>query len=57
MKVNVNGREYDANLVAAYMDEEIKSDLEMQWWENEQEWVDAYCEAHFTKYGEDFVIN
>lgn len=58
MKVIVNGWELPAETVAAYMDAEIRERLiREKWFDSEQDFVDAYCEAHMEKYGEEFIIN
>lgn len=49
---------YDIDTVAHYMDNEIREMLSNspRKWLDEQEFVDAYCEAHKAVYGEDFVL-
>lgn len=55
--VKLNGREFDIETVAHYMDQDIREDLHGDGYDDEQEFVDAYCEAHKVKHGEDFVVN
>lgn len=59
MKVIVNENEYNMELVANYMDDEIREELNRSWDDigGEQEFVDAYCKAHEEKFGKKFEIN
>lgn len=58
MKVIINEREYNMDIVANYMDDEIRENLNRSWnGGSEQDFVDAYCEAHEQKFGEPFAIN
>lgn len=53
-----NGRKYDYEVFLNLGDYEIFDEL--YWEENQftiQELFDCYCEEHFEKYGEEFVIN
>ena len=57
MKVIVNGHEFDADAVANLMDDEIREKLHSIGYENEQEFVNAYCLEHEKKFGEEFIVN
>lgn len=53
-----DGWDYDYDAVVLLMDEEVREDLHMQGdAETPQEFVDAYCERHLAKYGEEFRVN
>ncbi len=53
----VGGQDYDLEAVMILMDDEIREDLHMQGFDTEQAFVDAYCERHAAKYGEEFGVN
>jgi hypothetical protein len=56
--VIINGTEFDAQAVAALMDDEIREHLHSTILPcTEQEFVDAYLVAHLAKYGTEFVVN
>lgn len=58
MKVIINEREYNMDVVANYMDDEVRENLNRSWdGESEQDFVDAYCAWHEQKFGEVFEIN
>jgi hypothetical protein len=57
LPVMVGGLSVARNAVVALMDDEIRESLHDQAWESEQEFVDAYCEAHEAKYGQAFVVS
>lgn len=53
--VIVNGSAYDIDNIAGYMDDEIRERLNSEMAPcKPQEFFDAYCEAHYAKYGEPF---
>lgn len=55
--VYVNGNEFDYNMAVILMDDEIREDLNDKLAPcTDQEFIDAYCEEHYNKYGIDFVI-
>ena len=58
MKVMLNGHEVDFNACVNLMDDDIREALHMEMAGSctEQEFLDAYCEAHSNKYGEEFCI-
>lgn len=52
------GSEFDLDAVINLMDRDITEQLHSsQSWDNEQQFVDAYCAAHEEKYNEDFIVN
>ena len=56
-KVLVNGYEVDFDVVVNMMDDEIREELHNGLAPcTDQEFVDAYVEAHEAKYGEQFEI-
>jgi len=58
VKVTLNGMQFDWDVVGHHMDDEIREDLHSRRdWESEQQFLDAYCEAHAKKFGEKFAIN
>lgn len=58
MTVVVNGSEFASDVVTGLMDDEIRERLHVaKDWASEQEFVDAYCEAHEAKFGRPFVVN
>jgi hypothetical protein len=56
-KVQIDGREFDADAVANLMDDELRERLHDGGWVSEQEFVDAYRKAHAEKFGEEFRVN
>lgn len=56
-KITYNAQHHDIATVANLMDDEIRELLAARDWTSEQEFFDAYVEAHLKKYGEDFIIN
>lgn len=56
-KVRIDSHEYDFDVVANLMDDDIRETLHAQEWQSEQEFVDAYRKAHAEKFGEEFQIN
>lgn len=58
MMVLLNGHEVDFDTCVNLMDDDIREDLHMEMAGSctEQELLDAYCEAHFNKYEEEFCI-
>lgn len=59
-KVILNGKEYGMDVVALYMDTEIREELHNSGRFDageEQGFVDAYVLAHKAKFNEDFEIN
>lgn len=56
-KVLLNGYEVDFDVVVNMMDDEIREELHNKLAPcTDQEFVDAYIEAHEAKYGEQFEI-
>lgn len=56
-KVLLNGYEVDFDVVVNMMDDEIREELHNKLATcTDQEFVDAYIEAHEAKYGEQFEI-
>jgi hypothetical protein len=42
----------------AMMDDEIREDLNIHLdCDSDEEFLAAYCQAHFEKYNEDFIVN
>ena len=58
MKVMLNGHKVDFNACVNLMDDDIREALHMEMSGEctEQEFLDAYCEEHSNKYGEEFCI-
>ena len=55
--VTLNGDAIDMDIVAHYMDDDIREDLHMQLAPcDPQVFVDAYCAAHYKVYEEEFAI-
>lgn len=59
MNVILNGKEFEMDVVASYMDDEIREELHLALAPcEEQEFLDAYIKAHAKKFGgENFDIN
>lgn len=55
-KITINGQQFDIDAARNLMDDELCESIHGTV-ETEQEFVDAYLEAHLAKYGEEFVIN
>lgn len=54
----VGGKVFDMDVIASYMDDEIREDLHTKMSPcSAQEFVDAYMDAHDEKFGEIFKIN
>ena len=56
-KVIYKGQEVDAEGAAALMDDDLREHLHAQGFASEQEFFDAYCAAHYERFGEEFVVN
>lgn len=57
-KVTLNGHEFDSDAVANLMDDGLREELHaQQGFATEQEFLDAYIQAHRAKFDEDFVVN
>ena len=57
-KVIVGSREVDADAARALMDVGIREELHgRQDWASEQDFVNAYCQEHRARFGEDFTVN
>nr|DAH24674.1 MAG TPA: hypothetical protein [Caudoviricetes sp.] len=57
MYVTYNNTQVDFEAAVNLMDDEIREALHMEMAPcTEQEFFDAYCEAHEEKYGEEFAI-
>ena len=55
--VELNGSMVDYEACVALMDDDIREELHMKLAPcTDQEFLDAYVERHFEKYGEDFSI-
>lgn len=55
-KVFLNGNEVFFIACVAFMDDDIREEIHADGIEDEQEFLDAYCERHLEKYGEEFQI-
>lgn len=55
-RVILNGTVHYAEDVAAYMDDDIREDMNREAWNSEQEFLDEYVRRHEEKFGEDFDI-
>ena len=55
-KITINGQQFGIDAARNLMDDELCESIHGTV-ETEQEFVDAYLEAHLAKYGEEFVIN
>lgn len=55
-KITYKGREYDMAAARNLMDDELCERIHGTV-DTEQEFFDAYVEAHAEKFGEEFVIN
>ena len=55
-KVFLNGCEVCFSVCVALMDDGIREELHAEGIEDEQEFLDSYCERHLEKYGEEFQI-
>jgi len=56
LKVMIGNTLFDSDSVAGLMDPELREELHSaRDWTNEQEFVDAYCDAHRAKFDEEFV--
>lgn len=57
-KVKLNGREVHFSSAVALMDDDLREDLHSQMAPcGDQEFLDAYVEAHAKKFGEEFQVN
>ena len=57
-KVALNGAEYDMDVVASYMDDDVREDLHAELSPcSAQAFLDRYIEEHAKKFAEDFRIN
>lgn len=55
--VNYHGESIDFDAAVNLMDDDIREDLALKEWSSAQEFFDAYVEAHFDEFGEDFLIS
>lgn len=56
--VKLNGKEFDLDDIAMYMDDELREQLHMELAPcNPQKFLDEYCRRHFEKFGEEFDVN
>jgi hypothetical protein len=61
-KVTISGKSVDFDAAVHLMDDELREGLNstVAWDQDDpksyQNFVNAYCEAHVTKFGEDFQI-
>lgn len=56
--INDRGHEVDFETAVHYMDDEIREALHEELAPcTEQEFFDAYCVKHETKFGKEFIIN
>jgi hypothetical protein len=51
---NSFGVEFDLYLI--YMDDDLREELHAEGFETEQEFFDAYCEAHEKRFGEEWEL-
>lgn len=57
MKVlNEYGVMIDFDVAVELMDDELRDKLAMEAFETEQEFFDAYAEAHYEKFGEEWEL-
>ena len=57
LTVTLNGNAIDMDVIAAYMDNDIREDLHMQLAPcDPQVFLDAYCAAHYKVFEEEFAI-
>lgn len=57
-KVLINGNEVDFDAAVGLMDDDIREEVHGRLAPcSEQEFADAYAEAHRAKYGESFTVN
>lgn len=55
--VELNGSMVDYEACVAFMDDDIREELHMKMAPcTDQEFLDAYVERHFEKYGVDFAV-
>lgn len=55
-KVTLNGAEFDMDVVANYMDDELRESLHGSYG-TDQDFLDAYAAAHEERFGEVFTVN
>ena len=55
-KVFLNGFEVCFDTCVALMDDDIREEIHAEGIKDEQEFLDAYCDGHLEKYGEEFQI-
>ena len=58
--VNLYGAKIEYNVAVAMMDDELREAIARDWDEGcgeEQEFFDAYCEAHKSKFGEAWELD
>jgi len=55
-KVFLNDNEVSFDACVALMDDDIREEIHAEGIEDEQEFLDAYCDRHLEKYGEEFQI-
>lgn len=56
-KVTLNATEYDADVIAHYMDDDLREEIHASFVEGtEQDFVDMYAAAHKARFGMDFVV-
>lgn len=55
--IYINDHYLTLNSVVNLMDDDIREELHSVGYDTDQEFVDAYCEAHLAKYGEEFILN
>lgn len=55
-QIEINGQLFDMDAARQLMDEELCEAIHGTV-KTEQEFADAYCKAHYAKYGDLFVIN
>lgn len=56
--VNYNGREWDLDVLAGYMDDDLREELHSELSPcTPQEFIDEYCLRHEAKFDEPFDIN
>lgn len=56
--VNYEGKEIDFEAAVNLMDDELREELHIQLAPcSSQEFFNKYCEKHFEKYGQEFLLN
>jgi len=58
MKITIENQSFDFAAAVNLMDDDLRETLHATITPcSDQEFIDAYCQAHIAKYGADFVVN